>query len=194
MNDREKKLVVMLGATAFAIVNLALYFKLYEPMRNKARKDIVASQATLKNADIFLDMRDQYADEIDWLEKHQPKTAPPQEIDASLQRFAQSESLRNGLKTKPRGQRILPSIQDPGLIFARSRVEQNVTGREDALYRWLYRLQTPSEFRAITALRLAPDREDDTLIDCKVVVEEWFIDQDPMAQPATQTPEKPEKP
>jgi len=191
MNEREKKLVIFLGATAFVIVNLALYAKVYVPMKAKARKQIVASEATLKNADIFLEMRDQYADEIDWLETHSPKTAPAQEIDASLQRFAQSESLRNGLKTKPRGQRILPSIQDPGLAFARSRVEQNVSGREDAVYRWLYRLHTPSEFRAITGLRLAPDRENDTLIDCKVVVEEWFVNQDPLAETNPENAAKP---
>ncbi len=192
MNEREKRLVILLGGTALVIVILALWFKVYEPMKNKARKQIIASEATLKNANIFLEMRDQYADEIDWLEKHQPKTAPRQDIEASLQRFAQTEALRNGLKAKPRGQRILPSIQDPALTYGRARVEQNVTGREDALYRWLYRLHSPSEFRAITNLKLTPDREDDTLIDCKVVIEEWFINQDPMAEanPENQDPKE----
>lgn len=173
MNPREKKLVIAMGAIAFLIVNLFLYFRVYEPKKNSIRARIRQDQATVDNADIFMRMRDEVADEIEWLEKNQATVAPSQEVEAGLQRFAQTEATRNGLTIKR--QRILPSIQEPGAMYHRARIDLEVSGREDALYRWIDRLQTPTEFRGITSLRLAPEREDDSLIDCKLVVEEWFI-------------------
>lgn len=172
MNEREKKLVIMLGAVGFLIVNLFLYFRVYVPRRAETRAKIVQYEATLDNADTFIQMRAEVADEIDWLEKNSPQVAPSQEVEAGLQRFAQTEASSNGLTIKR--QRILPSIQNPGSAFHRARVELEISGREDALYKWIDRLQTPTEFRAVTGLRLSPEREDDTLIDCKLVVEQWF--------------------
>ena len=97
MTVREKKLALFLGVAAFVLVNLALYFRVYEPLKSSARRDIANHQLTLKNADFFLEMREQYADEIKWLEENVPKAAPSQEVEASLQRFAQTEASRNGL-------------------------------------------------------------------------------------------------
>jgi hypothetical protein len=45
---------------------------------------------------------------------------------------------------------------------------------EDA-YRWFDRVNVPSEFRAVTLIRLSPDREDDTKIECTAVIEQWFV-------------------
>lgn len=179
MSPREKKLAVLLGAAGFLIVNLGLYFKLYEPLKNATLRDLGRHQLTLKNADFFIEQREQYADEIEWLEKNVPQTAASQLVEGGLQRFAQTEASRNGLTIER--QRILPS--EPGQAYHRARVELQVNGKEDALYRWLHRLQTPSEFRAVTCLDLSPKRDDDTLIDCKVVVEQWFLPQDDAAMP-----------
>ncbi len=183
MSPREKKLVVLLGAAGFLLVNLGVYFKVYEPLKTRVARDLGGHQLTLKNADFFIEMREQYADEIEWLEKNVPQTAAVQEAEAGLQRFAQTEASRNGLTIER--QRILPSVGDPGSTYHRARVELQVNGKEDALYRWLDRLQTPTEFRAVTGLDLSPKRDDDTLIDCKAVVEQWFIRQDEPAAAAT---------
>jgi len=180
MNPREKKLVIAMGVVAFLLVNLFLYFRVYEPKKHEARTKIRQHEATLSNADTYLRMRDEVADEIEWLEKNQAEVAPSQEVEAGLQRFAQTEATRNGLTIKR--QRILPSVQDPAAMFHRARVELEVSGQEKALYQWINQLQTPTEFRGITSLRLSPEREDDTLIDCKLVVEEWFTPQ-PEPQP-----------
>jgi hypothetical protein len=184
MTAREKKLATLLGVAGFLIVNLGLYFKVYEPLKKNARRDIGSHQLTLKNADFFIEMRDQYADEIEWLEKNLPQTAAVQEVEAGLQRFAQTEASRNGLTIER--QRILPSVQDPAASYHRARVELELSGKEEALHRWLDRLQTPTEFRALTGLSLSPKRDDDTLIACKVVIEQWFLPQDPatVAPPA----------
>ena len=112
MSPREKKLVVLLGAAGFLLVNLGVYFKVYEPLKTRVARDLGGHQLTLKNADFFIEMREQYADEIEWLEKNVPQTAAVQEAEAGLQRFAQTEASRNGLTIER--QRILPSVGDPG--------------------------------------------------------------------------------
>ena len=92
MNEREKRLVIVMGAMAFLIVNLFLYFRVYSPRRADAQVKIRQYEATLANADTFMRMRDEVADEIDWLEKNQAKVAPVQDVSADLQRFAQTEA------------------------------------------------------------------------------------------------------
>jgi len=185
MNPREKKLVILLGASAFVIVNAALFFKVYEPAKKNAEREIRSHAVTIKSGSQFLDMRDQYADEIKWLEKNIPETADYEKVRDGLLRFAKTEASRNGLTIKR--EKFLDPIQDPAAWYSRARVELEVSGREDVLYRWLDRLQTPAEFRGLTALDMSPEREDDTLIVCKVVVEQWFVPEDPAAAEATET-------
>ena len=50
-----------------------------------------------------------------------------------------------------------------------------VSGSEQSLYSWLDRLQVPTEFRAVTFLRVSPNREDDTKADATVIVEQWYV-------------------
>jgi hypothetical protein len=54
-------------------------------------------------------------------------------------------------------------------------MEIQVTGMESGLYRWLDRLHSPNELRAITYMQVKPLKSDDTQIDCQIVVEQWFV-------------------
>jgi hypothetical protein len=71
--------------------------------------------------------------------------------------------------------KIQPAIEHPSLAYHRARVEMEVSGSEKALYSWLDRLHSPVDFRAVTMIRLYPKRDDDTLVDCQVTVEQWFV-------------------
>ncbi|NIP92225.1 MAG: hypothetical protein GWO24_01620 [Akkermansiaceae bacterium] len=71
--------------------------------------------------------------------------------------------------------KIQPAIEDPGLNYHRARVELEVSGREQVLYQWLDRLHSPADFRAVTFMRLNPKRDDDTQVDCQVMIEQWFV-------------------
>jgi len=69
---------------------------------------------------------------------------------------------------------VLPTDKT-GPHYHRVKYEIPVSGTEQALYAWLDRMQTPGEFRAVTFLRLSPNREDDTKIDATVIVEQWYV-------------------
>jgi hypothetical protein len=45
---------------------------------------------------------------------------------------------------------------------------------DDQLYKWLVELQDPALSRAITFLRISPQRDDPTRVDCELEVTQWF--------------------
>jgi hypothetical protein len=42
------------------------------------------------------------------------------------------------------------------------------------LYRWLTDLQDPAKARSVTLLRISPQRDDATRVDCTLEVTQWF--------------------
>ncbi len=50
-----------------------------------------------------------------------------------------------------------------------------MTGTEQALYQWFDRLNVPDQLRNATQIRLTPNQQDDTKIDCTATIEQWFI-------------------
>ena len=69
----------------------------------------------------------------------------------------------------------MPALEAPELEFHRARVEIEVSGREQVLFQWIDRLNTPSDLRAATTLSINPKKDDDTQVDCRVTLEQWFL-------------------
>ena len=126
----------------------------------------------MKAADAAQSSKEVFIQEIDWLEDNTPDPKEGELVPSQLENFVTTEATRAGLTV------VRPKILDndeSGVYYNRARFEIAVSGNEAALYRWLVRLHSPRDFRAITALRLNPNREDDTLIDANVQVEQWFV-------------------
>ncbi|NNC89837.1 MAG: hypothetical protein HKN82_15375 [Akkermansiaceae bacterium] len=177
MTGREKRLLIILLAAVFVVANFAAYKLLFVPREAAAKARLTTAEAQLAEGQLLLDTQDQFEDEIAWLAKHEPEPATVQDTQTRLQQLMQREAQRNQLEIKR--QRLQPSIEDPGLYFHRARHEMEVNGLEAGLYRWLDRLHVPNELRAITFMQINPQRDDDTRIDCKVVVEQWFVPETP---------------
>ncbi len=170
MSDREKKLVLLFGLAAFVLLNFfgISWFRGY---RLSVDKQLGRAQHLVTDAENMDAARGTISDEMEWLADHYPKPRPGQTVQTELEQFASNQAAANSLTIKRR--KILPS--DEAGRFHRAKVEFNVNGSEAALYRWLDRLQMPDQFRAITFMRLSPDAKDDTLIDCTVTVEQWYV-------------------
>ncbi|MBB5352257.1 type II secretory pathway component PulM [Haloferula luteola] len=170
MNDREKKLLIGLGVALFGVANLGA-FKYFETTQKKVVKQIQQHEQTLEIAQFAREQSNAVQGEIEWLEKNQKDPKEAELVPSELEKFVTGRAAAAGLTlTRPK---ILDNRTD-GAFFERARFQISVSGKEEALYRWLTELQSPKDFRAITALRLSPNREDDTLIDAVVQVEEWF--------------------
>ncbi|WP_193211680.1 hypothetical protein [Luteolibacter marinus] len=170
MSDREKKLVFLFGLAAFVLLNVFAFtwFKNKKAdmaiRLGKAQDRVIAANETA-------DMYDTVIDEMDWMVDHMPEPKAGQIVATALEQYASNQAQTHQLTIKRRA--ILPN-EETGAYFHQAKVEFNVTGREDSLYRWLDRLQMPDQLRAVTFMRLSPDK-DDTLIDCTVHAAQWYV-------------------
>lgn len=171
MSDREKKLVLLFGLAAFLLLN-AFGVSWFSKYKEKLDVDLKAAEGDVQTADAFSRKYDTVIEEMEWLGKHTPKERAGQLVSTELEQFASNQATTHQLEVK---RRAILTNDETGKHFHRAKVEFNVTGNENSLYRWLGRLQTPDQFRAVTFLRLSPDAKDDTLIDCTAIVEQWYV-------------------
>lgn len=172
MSPREKKLLIFFGIGGFAILNL-LGFKAYMSSQISVRAKYTKAVNELKNAEMISANRDELAPQIEWLAAHEVPPTDYQPVQTALQELAEKEVTATGLTLK--NQKLLPTDQTAGLIYHRVKVQLTVTGSEASLYRWFDRLNVPDKFRCVTYIRLSPNKEDDTQIDCTAIVEQWFL-------------------
>ncbi|QJE98253.1 hypothetical protein [Luteolibacter luteus] len=174
MSDREKKLVLLFGLAAFVLLNV-FGISWYKKYKLELSKKVSKAESSVQVAEAYQNSYAGVEEEMIWLGDHFPEPKAGQTVQAELQQFASSEASKNTLTVKR--PKILPNDETPGAKFHRARVEFNVTGTEASLYRWLDKLQAPDSLRAITGMRLSPDTKDDTLIECTVTVEQWYVPQ-----------------
>jgi hypothetical protein len=173
MSNREKNLLIFFAVAGFIVLNL-LGIKYFSAYQTKIKGERQTAQAELQRAEMFLDSRDQVEDEMNWLAEHEPQPDEDQLVQTKLQQLAESEARNAGLTIKTGGQKLLPTDKT-GPYYHRAKVEFTVNGSEQALYSWIGKLQIATDFRAVTFLRLMPNKEDDTKIDATLIIEQWFV-------------------
>lgn len=175
MSPREKKLLIFFALGGFIILNL-IAFRFYTDKKTEMDRKEIEAMSKLEEAKLYSSSRDSVADQMEWLAQHEPQPSPHQDVQSALQQLIEREAQVTGLTIKPGSQKLLPPEEGQGRHFHRAKVEVTVTGTDEALYTWLHdRINSPEQLRGATNIRLSPDREDDTKIDAKVVIEQWFI-------------------
>jgi hypothetical protein len=172
MSDREKKLLIFFAVAGFAILNF-LGFKFAMAKRAEVNSQRTVAEQKLDLADQAIANRDKVADEMDWLAKHEPEPQANQDVQTSLQALIEREARATGLEIKT--QKPLPTEAKQGSFYHRAQFQITVIGMEDALYRWFDRINVPDQFRIATQIRLSPNQQDDTKIDCTATIEQWFV-------------------
>jgi uncharacterized iron-regulated membrane protein len=169
MSPREKTLILFASA-GFLVLNL-LGFNFYQNKKLSAAAGLTDARQKLANAEMIRESREQVAGEMAWLAEREPEPAANQDVQTKLQQFCEREAKSAGLTIK--NQKPMPS-ETTGVHFHRAKMQISVTGTEEALYRWLDRINIPDQFRIATQIKLTPEKEDDTKIDCIAVIEQWF--------------------
>lgn len=171
MTKREKRLGGILLVAALIVGHVWGVGKFLEFRQELVGRQSKARQS-IADGEMFATQREQRQDEMDWLADHKPEEKERQNAETSLEELASREASRQGLEIKKR--RFL-SAEESGAYYHRVRAEYMISGTEASLYRWLDQMQVPDQFRAITSLRLAPQRDDETKVDCTAIVEQWYI-------------------
>jgi len=179
MSDREKRLLFFMAIIVFLVVNAGAVKLFYLPKLKAARAQETEFQSKYEIAREDLEAQDKRSDEVAWVIKNEGEPRSAQKALTDLEQLANREAQRRGLTVKRR--KPMKAVDDRSLFYHRARVEIEVSGRESVLYQWMDRLNAPSEFRSTTMIRLNPKRDDDTLIDCLIVLEQWFVPETPDA-------------
>lgn len=181
MSDREKKLVLFFGLAAFLLVNF-FGISWFQTQKEKVARQLAEAKGKVTLAQATADSYGTVIEEMDWLGEKSPSPKTGQLVATELEQYASNQASTHQLEIKRRA--IKPN-DEAGTHFHRAKVEFNVSGREDSLYRWLDRLQMPDQLKAVTSMRLSPDAKDDTKIDATIEVEQWYI---PLAEGADAAP------
>ncbi|MCX6874089.1 MAG: hypothetical protein NTW21_09820 [Verrucomicrobia bacterium] len=172
MSPREKKLLIFFALGGFLVLNL-LGFKFFATKQLAIRSQHAQAVTQLQTAQMISTSREEVEPQMAWLAKVEPQPTDYQPVQTALQALAEKEVAAVGLTLK--SQKLLPTEQKPGLHFHRVKVQLTVLGSEESLYRWFDHLNSPDNLRCVTYIRLSPNKEDDTKIDCTATVEQWFV-------------------
>ncbi len=170
MSSREKNLLALLLVAGFIILNFFLY-TLYVQKKNLFETGFTTAKNNLQQAIVQQEMSGQLAEEIEWLSQNEPDPIAYQEVQTKLQQFAESQARNLGLTIKR--QELLPT-DTSGVRYNRAQIRIDLTGREQALYRWFDAINDPTAFRSAFQIRISPNGKDDTLIDCSATLAQWF--------------------
>jgi hypothetical protein len=171
MSSREKNLLSLLLIAGFLILNFFLYSQfnkkktLYEINLKTANTKLQLAINNQNNAEQFIE-------QMEWLTEHEPTATDSQVVQGQLQDYIDKQARNVGLTVKG-NQRYLPTVAS-GSYYHSAQIEITVSGKEPELYRWLHIINEPTAFRAATHIILTPNTQDDTLIDCKAVISQWF--------------------
>jgi len=171
MSPREKKLLIFFATAGFLVVNFLAY-AWFTGASASVRSKREEARLAVERVEMLRASSELVADQMAWLAERQPDPIAYQDAQTALQGFVEQQARANGLNI--RNQRPLP-VDDTGAHYHRARMQIEVTGREQALYQWLHTIKSPEEFRTATRILVNPNREDDTLIDCRADIEQWFV-------------------
>ena len=152
MSDREKKLLALFLLAGFVIVNVFL-FSFYSQKRDLYANDLNTAKSKLQQAIAFSESSDQLADQMEWLAQHEPQPSAYQDVENALQSFTETQARSMGLNI--RRQEILPT-DETGVRYHIAQVRFDVTGPEQALYRWLDAVNDPASFRTARTISSRP--------------------------------------
>lgn len=172
MNDREKKLILVLLGAGFLIVNL-FAFTSYSSAVTENETKLKAGKEEIKMKIRDLEEQDRHLDEVEWLAENMPVEGTHATVRAELVTFTEQSMSKRGIEPKNSPTALRENFEEDG-PFRYAVVKTRVNCRDRELYNWLCDLQDPKAGRSITRLRIEPLRNDPTKIDCEIEVTQWY--------------------
>ena len=180
MSDREKKLLLLFLGAGFLVLNVLGYTYFQTTKASVDSRHAKAKQGLMTARQVRASSAERM-EQIEWLNKHEPKPSESQDVRGQLYNFCISQARLNGLTFEEKHIEF-PSVDNPEANhFHRTKVRMKVTGPEQAFYTRLYKINVPTELRHATRLELKPSTKDDTQIDATVTIEQWFVPPPPSA-------------
>lgn len=173
LKAREQRLLFAFIATLFLTATWYTW-KFFKSNRDRAMD--LAHQLSLQEAEVevLLEERDKWTRRAEWLAAYQPAYTSRGEVQNELFEEARAVEVE-GVETT--GIELLEQVETPDYIQAG--VSFVAKGTLVDVFKWLHSLQRPESFFVIRTLRVIPDREDPSLVQCDVELLKWYRPQSP---------------
>jgi len=172
MSKREKNLIFILFGVAFLIIN-AFFYASYKQAMQAKRIDYNEGSKELDQIEKELAAWASQAEDAEWLNNNQPATGTHGKTVSDLATYTEQSAGRSQVQLKVRP---TPQQEDAyeGGAYRSARVIVEGNAMDDQLIQWLTDLYDPANSRAVTFLRISPQRTDDTRVDCRLDVTQWY--------------------
>ena len=180
LKQSEKRLLVAFLAALFIVVNLFVFTQVSKVQRSAESKVRKLESELLVMGDLLAE-GDLWRARESWLAAKQPVFDESGERGAT--RAEVDEDLLNTIRATARKFAVtleeekLPEPEEhPHFVQAVARVSG--VGSIEGIMRWIYELQKPQEFRAVTFFELRPQKDDPSILTCEMRLERWYAKAD----------------
>jgi len=168
MNKRERLLLGLILFLAFAMLHLWLGQKYMDELQTiRAKKTQLEADRKLYSSSPAIAAT--IENEVEWLRQNKPTPSTIQETQSKLQEYITTSSEKIGFETY--GQKPIELDVTDG-TFEKVKMQVSARATEKELYQWIIDIHKPSEFRAVTYLRLTPDKNDLTQVITTIAAEQ----------------------
>ena len=168
MNQRERMLVLSIGAILFLILNFAVW-SLLLGMSAGARGDWAARRVTRAGQKIYLDEYETWTKRSAWLKKNQPVLSNPAEASSLLTQLKQIAGKYNVQIDNPQ----IGAVETAKTHQSVSVSIETKSGWEPLVH-FFYDTQKPEAFVAFETVNLLVDGNDPTVMHGRFKIAKWF--------------------
>jgi len=105
-----------------------------------------------------------------WLTQHQPVAKDTLEADTESFQPLEQKAKSLGLTVEHRQ----PQEQVHSQFWNQSGATMTVTGPLPTVFRWIYSVQSPTEFRVVSSLKISPLKDHPEQVTCAVQIWRWY--------------------
>lgn len=172
LTSSEKMILVgIFGGAAFVVLNFFLYGIVEEKKAALVQGRTTLDQRIFQLQELQKE-RDEWLSKRTWVSSKLPMYQSVNDRETFLISMVNSAAAGAGVEVT-NGPNQIPGSQ--GDYFEETGVSATVTGTIEGVMRWLYSLQDPDSFRAVTSVKIdAPKKGDPTEITCEATLIQWW--------------------
>lgn len=177
LKPNEKKLLIALGITGFLMLNFLGWGWISRSMLVLERK-VVALESREKSLNFWKTQAAEAESRRDWIERNLKTYRDEADRETYLDAFIRGQAQELGLELR-KNQPQEPRVTER---FVKSRYTAEVSGPWPAVYKFIYQLQQPGEFRFVPRLQVTSRKgergigaeEGPAYAVCTLDIEKWW--------------------
>ncbi len=169
MKESEKRLLLLAGVVVALIGGLILSKRLLAWQHSLERNELMLATELTDSKDL-LQERSLWNARDAWLNKTQPVAKSDSEADTEAFQQLVAKAEGAGLTVEHK------QYQEPvkSEYYHQFGDSLTVKGNLPDVFRWIYSVQSPKEFRVVPKMKITPDKEDPSKVVCAIQFWRWY--------------------